>query len=108
MFVDFEYMSTITVIRRMLPLQGHITLGPPGPLQLVYVKNGQPLVRIDLIGVPASLQFFVSTGSCQDMAEQECSNLCRWVSFSFRFLCLMSWGPTGSQQTEFCPCKLGD
>ena len=31
-----------------------------------------------------------------------CMYVCMYVSM---YVCLMSWGPTGGQQTEFCSCK---
>ncbi len=46
-------------------LQAFLQLGPPGPLQLVFVRRGQSLFRIDLIGVPSALPIYVSM-VCRD------------------------------------------
>ena len=54
-----------------LSLQAYIRLGPPGPLQLVYIKSGLCLFRVDLIGVPASIPVCVKMLPDQDRPSQE-------------------------------------
>ena len=46
-------------------LQAFLQLGPPSPLQLVFIRRGQCLFRLDLIGVPSTLPIYVST-ACRD------------------------------------------
>ncbi|KAL0044212.1 hypothetical protein WJX82_004623 [Trebouxia sp. C0006] len=45
--------------------EAFLQLGPPGPLQLVFIRRGQCLFRLDLIGVPSTLPIYVST-ACRD------------------------------------------
>ena len=58
-------------------LQAFLQLGPPGPLQLVFIRSGQPLFKLDLIGVPLALPIYVST-ACRDNEQSwEQMYMCR-------------------------------
>lgn len=52
-------------------LQAFFQLGPPGPLQLVFITGGQRLFKVDLIGVPSSLPIYVSMARRDNGLSQE-------------------------------------
>ncbi|DBA98526.1 TPA: hypothetical protein ACH3X3_012363 [Trebouxia sp. C0006] len=54
-------------------------LGPPGPLQLVFVRRGHRLFRVDLIGVPTALPIYVSMARRDNGLSQEQMDMHRWA-----------------------------
>ncbi len=52
-------------------LQAFLQLGPPGPLQLVFIRSGQRLFKLDIIGVPSALPIYVSMACTDNGLGQE-------------------------------------
>ncbi|KAL0031624.1 hypothetical protein WJX77_010248 [Trebouxia sp. C0004] len=54
-------------------------LGLPGPLQLVFIRTGQRLFRLDLIGLPLALPFYVSVACRNNGPGQQQVDMRRWA-----------------------------
>ena len=75
-----------------------------------------PLVLEDFSSSNEDTTAYVSckvVATCWHVSEHSSSVVLRnsmlgcepWYMYVCMYVCLMSWGPTGGQQTEFCSCK---
>ncbi|KAL0043173.1 hypothetical protein WJX82_005972 [Trebouxia sp. C0006] len=71
--------KNVSVSQEIDQAQETCCLGPPGPLQLVFVRRGHRLFRVDLIGVPTALPIYVSMARRDNGLSQEQMDMHRWA-----------------------------